>query len=62
MIVPTKIFIWVTPEEKMLGSNFLKKILTLLSILNDKLSLGEKYFFTKKYKKISCKIPEIVTA
>ena len=40
----------------MLGSNFLKKSLTLLSILNDKLSLGEKYLFTKKYK------PKIVRA
>ena len=46
----------------MLGSNFLKNFLTLSSILNDKLILGEKYFFTKKNKKINCKIPEIVTA
>ena len=44
MIVPTKIFIWVTPEEKMLGSNFLKKILTLLSILICNLNLGENIF------------------
>ena len=24
-MVPTKIFIWVTPEENILGNNFLKK-------------------------------------
>ena len=30
MIVPTKIFIWVTPEDKMLGKSFLKKNFTLL--------------------------------
>ena len=35
----------------MLGSNFLKKSLTLLSILNDKLSLGEKYFLQKNIRK-----------
>ena len=62
MIVPIKIFIWVTPEAKILGSNFLKKILTLSSILNDNFILGEKYFFTKKYKKTNCKTPEAVTA
>ena len=48
MIVPTKIFIWVTPEEKILGSNFLKKSLTLLSILNEKLNFRSKVFFYKK--------------
>ena len=44
---PTKIFIWVTPEEKILGSNFLKKSFTLLSILNDKLILRKVFFYKK---------------
>ena len=39
-MVPTKIFIWVTPEEKMLGNNFLKKNLTLLEILKSNLNFG----------------------
>ena len=30
MIVPTKIFICVTPEDKMLGKSFLKKNFALL--------------------------------
>ena len=40
-MVPTNIFIWVTPEEKILGNNFLKKILTFLDILISKLILSE---------------------
>jgi len=62
MIVPIKIFICVTPEEKILGSNFLKKVLTLLPILICSLNSGEKYFFTKKYKNVNCNIPDMVTA
>ena len=43
MIVPTKILICVTPDEKMLGSNFLKNSFTLLFELNLKLNLNLKY-------------------
>ena len=28
MIVPTKILIWITPDEKILGKSFLKKNFT----------------------------------
>ena len=62
MTVPTKIFIWVTPDEKILGNSFLKKILVFLSILISSLILGEKYFFINKYKNINCNIPDMVTA
>jgi len=48
MIVPTRIFICVTPEEKIPGKNLLKKILILVVILNLKLNSKEKYFFAKK--------------
>ena len=40
MIVPTKILIWVTPEEKMLGKSFLKKNLTLEVTFNLKETEG----------------------
>ena len=33
-MVPTNIFIWVTPDENILGKSFLKKFLTSLLILN----------------------------
>ena len=39
MIVPTNIFIWVTPEENILGKSFLKKSFTLLLIINLKSNL-----------------------
>ena len=39
IIVPTRMLICVTPEEKILGKSFLKKNFTLLSILKLKLSL-----------------------
>ena len=39
-MVPTKIFIWVTPEENILGNNFLKNIFILLEILNLILTFG----------------------
>ena len=39
-MVPTKIFIWVTPEEKMLGNNFLKKNFTSFDILNRNFIFG----------------------
>ena len=40
IIVPIKILIWVTPDEKILGNNFLKKNFTLLSTLNLKVKAG----------------------
>ena len=61
MIVPTRIFIWVTPEEKIPGKNLLKKILILFVILSLKSKVGKKYFFAKKYTKISCINPAIDT-
>ena len=62
MIVPTKILICVTPEEKILGNNFLKNIFILLLFLNLKEIFGIKYFLTKKIKKINCISPAKVTA
>ena len=41
-------FIWVTPEEKILGNNFLKNNFILLLFLNLKEIFGIKYFLTKK--------------
>ena len=54
MIVPTSIFICVTPEENIPGKNLLKKIFIFLDNLNSKFKFGEKYFFAKKYTKINC--------
>ena len=56
-MVPTKIFIWVTPEEKILGNSFLKKFFTLLFILNLNLNLNDSNFLTNLYKKANCKKP-----
>ena len=39
-MVPTKIFIWVTPEDKILGNSFLKKNFTLLLKVKLKLKAG----------------------
>ena len=44
-------FICVTPEEKILGNNFLKNNFILLLFLNLKEIFGIKYFLTKKIKK-----------
>ena len=49
IIVPTKIFIWVTPEENMLGNNFLKNNLTSFEILNLQFKFWFKKFFYKYY-------------
>ena len=62
MMVPTKILIWVTPEEKILGSSFLKKNLILLSIFILIPKTGLKYFLTKKNKISNCKKPARETA
>ena len=46
-MVPTKILIWVTPDENILGTSFLKKNLILLLNLNLNEIFGLKNFFTK---------------
>ena len=46
------IYLFVTPDEKILGSNFLKKFFTLLLTVILKFILIEK-FFTNLYKKIA---------
>ena len=51
MIVPIKILICVTPEEKILGKSFLKKLFILLSILKFILSLGLYIFLQILIKK-----------
>ena len=59
--MPTRIFIWVTPEEKILGNNFLKKNFTLLFTLKLNLSFyppifipalftSQHYFESRFYK------------
>ena len=60
--MPTKILICVTPEENILGSNFLKNILTSLFIFILILKIGLKFFLTKKNKTINCKKPARETA
>ena len=62
MMVPTKILIWVTPEEKILGISFPKKNLILLSIFILILKIGLKFFLTKNNKINSCKKPAKETA
>ena len=61
-MVPTKIFICVTPDEKILGSNFLKKNFNFLSIFTLNENFGKYYFLVKNTKNINCKIPAAVTA
>ena len=62
LIVPTKILIWVTPDEKILGSNLRKKNFIFLSILILILKVGLKFFLTKNNKIINCKKPANETA
>ena len=45
---PIKILIWVTPDEKILGSSFLKKNLIFSSIFILIPKIGLKFFLTKK--------------
>ena len=61
-MVPTKILICVTPEEKMLGSNLLKKNFIFLSTFIFILKIGLKFFLTKKNKINICKKPAKETA
>ena len=51
MIVPTKIFIWVTPDEKMLGKSLEKKFLVFSFIFKLKFIFITKYFLTNNNKK-----------
>ena len=59
---PTKMLIWVTPDEKILGSNLRKKNFTFLSILILTLKIGLKFFLTNNNKTINCKKPANETA
>ena len=52
----------MTPEEKILGSNFLKKKLTFLSNFILKFKIGLKYFLVKKSNIKNCNIPAKDTA
>ena len=61
-MVPTKILIWVTPDEKMLGSNLWKKNFIFSSIFIFKVKMGLKFFLTKKNKISNCKNPAKETA
>ena len=61
-MVPIKILIWVTPDEKMLGSNLRKKNFTFSSIFIFKVKIGMKFFLTKNNKINSCKKPAKETA
>ena len=61
-MVPTKILICVTPDEKMLGSNFLKKNFIFSSIFILIVRTGLKFFLTKNIKTINCKNPAKETA
>ena len=61
-MVPTKILIWVTPDEKMLGSNLRKKNFIFLSILIFRVKIGLKFFLTKNNKINNCNKPANDTA
>ena len=54
--------IWVTPDEKILGSSFPKKNLILSSIFILILKIGLKFFLTTNNKINNCKRPAKVTA
>ena len=60
-IVPTKIFIWVTPDENMLGKSFLKNNLTSFEMLKLTFNFGLKNFLTNIIKKIAWIKPAIDT-
>ena len=49
-MVPTRILICVTPDEKMLGINLLKKNFVFWSIFTLMFSGGLKFLFTKNSK------------
>ena len=61
-MVPIKILIWVTPDEKMLGSNLRKKNFTFSSIFIFKVKIGMKFFLTKNNKINNCNKPANDTA
>ena len=61
-MVPIKILIWVTPDEKILGSNLRKKNFIFSSILIFRVKIGLKFFLTKNNKINSCKKPAKETA
>ena len=61
-MVPTKILIWVTPDEKMLGSNLWKKNFIFASIFIFKVKIGLKFFLTKNNKINNCNKPANDTA
>ena len=61
-MVPTKILICVTPEEKILGNNLRKKNFIFSSIFILTLKVGLKFFRTKNNKIINCKKPANETA
>ena len=56
-MVPTKMLICVTPDEKILGSNLRKKSFIFSSIFIFTLKIGLKFFLTKKNRTINCKRP-----
>ena len=61
-MVPTKILIWVTPDEKMLGSNLRKKNFIFSSIFIFKVKIGLKFYLTKNNKINNCNKPAKDTA
>ena len=61
-MVPTRILICVTPDEKMLGINLLKKNFVFWSIFTLMFSDGLKFLFTKNSKIKNCNNPENDTA
>ena len=61
-MVPTKILICVIPDEKILGSNLLKKNFICLFIFILILKIGLKFFLTKNNKINNCKKPAKDTA
>ena len=61
IIVPTKIFIWVTPEENILGKSFLKNNFTFFEILKLNFNFGLKNLLTNITKKTAWINPAIDT-
>ena len=54
-MVPTNIFIWVTPDENILGKSFSKKISYIFIDIKFKIKIKRIKLLTKKYKKIIAK-------